>query len=105
VQIGALRFLADFCLVLHLPESFSTPCRGETTMEAEELKTLEKAVRKAKRIATEKAGELHDLVEDRLPAAYDEIPGLAQATYDACKAWAEANARLQDAAAQQAGAS
>jgi hypothetical protein len=74
-------------------------------MEAEELKTLEKAVRKAKRIATEKAGELHDLVEDRLPAAYDEIPGLAQATYDACKAWAEANARLQDAAAQQAGAS
>jgi hypothetical protein len=74
-------------------------------MDAEELKALEKATRKAKRIATEKAGELHDLVEDRLPAAYDEIPGLAQATYDACKAWAEANERLQHAAAQQAGAS
>lgn len=74
-------------------------------MEAEELKALEKAARKAKRIATEKAGELHDLVEDRLPAAFDEIPGLAQATYDACKAWAEANERLQHAEARQAGAS
>ena len=43
-------------------------------MTPEELKDLQKAVKKAKRIATEKAGELHDLVEDRLPAAYEEIP-------------------------------
>ena len=74
-------------------------------MEAEERKALEKAARRARRIATEKAGELHDLVEDRLPAAYDEIPGLAQATYDACKAWAEASERLLHAEAEQAGAS
>ena len=47
-------------------------------MTPEELKAMQKAARKAKRIATEKAGELHDLVEDRLPAAYEEIPGLAQ---------------------------
>ena len=33
---------------------------------------------------------LGDLVEDRLPAAYEEIPVIAQATYDACVAWAEA---------------
>jgi hypothetical protein len=58
---------------------------------------LEKAVKKAKRIASEKAGELHDLVEERLPAAYEEIPGIAQATYDACLAWAEAEARLKAA--------
>ncbi len=63
---------------------------------------LEKAVKKAKRIASERAGELHDLVEERLPAAYDEIPGIAQATYDACRAWAEAEARLK--AATTAGA-
>lgn len=63
---------------------------------------LEKAVKKAKRIASERAGELHDLVEERLPAAYDEIPGIAQATYDACRAWAEAEARLK--AATMAGA-
>ena len=68
-------------------------------MTPDELKTLEKAVSKAKRIASERASELHDLVEDRLPAAYEEIPGIAQATYDACLAWAEANARLQEAQA------
>ena len=55
----------------------------------------EKQVKKLKRIASEKASELHDLVEDRLPAAYDDIPIIAQSTYDACKAWADANARLQ----------
>jgi hypothetical protein len=63
-------------------------------MTDQELRALEKAVKKAKRIATEKAGELHDLVEERLPAAFEEIPALSQATYDACKAWSDANARL-----------
>ena len=67
-------------------------------MSEEELKALEKAAKKAKRIATEKAGELHDLVEDRLPAAYEEIPIIAQATYDACKAWADAEAAYKAAA-------
>lgn len=71
-------------------------------MSPEEQKTIRKAARKAKRIATEKAGELHDLVEDRLPAAFDELPQLAQETYDACKSWAEANERLLLAEAQVA---
>jgi hypothetical protein len=66
-------------------------------MDSDEIKALEKAVSRAKRIASERASELHDLVEDRLPAAFEEIPGIAQATYDACKAWAEANARLKAA--------
>ncbi len=74
-------------------------------MTPEEFKAMQKATRKAKRIATEKAGELHDLVEDRLPAAFDEIPTLAQETFDACKAWAEANEKLQAAEAEQAQAS
>jgi hypothetical protein len=59
-------------------------------MTPEDLKDLQKAVKKAKRIATEKAGELHDLVEVRLPAAFEEIPAVAQATYDACQAWSQA---------------
>ncbi len=71
-------------------------------MTDDEMKALEKAVKKAKRIATERAGELHDLVEDRLPAAFEEIPGISQACYDACVAWSEATARLQ--AAQRDGA-
>jgi hypothetical protein len=68
-------------------------------MTDEDIKVLEKAVKKAKRIASERASELHDLVEDRLPAAYEEIPAIAQATYDACQAWAEATARLKAAEA------
>jgi hypothetical protein len=69
-------------------------------MTEDELNQIRKAAKKAKRIASEKAGELHDLVEDRLPAAYAEIPAVAQATYDACRAWAEAEAACQRAAAE-----
>lgn len=69
-------------------------------MTPEELKAISKAAKKAKRIATERAGELHDLVEDRLPAAYEEIPAIAQATYDACQAWAKAEAAYQAAEAE-----
>jgi len=68
-------------------------------MSPEELKAMQKAARRARRIATEKAGELHDLVEDRLPAAYEEIPEIAQATYDACKAWEQAEAAFKAAEA------
>lgn len=63
-------------------------------MTEDELKALDKEVKKLKRIATEWAGQMHDLVEERLPAGYLEIPGIAQSTYDACQAWAEANAKL-----------
>jgi hypothetical protein len=63
-------------------------------MSEEELKDLDKEVKRLKRIASEWAGQMHDLVEERLPAAYQEIPGLAQSTFDACRAWAEANSRL-----------
>jgi hypothetical protein len=69
-------------------------------MTSEELKVLNKAAKRAKRIATEKAGELHDLVEDRLPGAYEEIPAMAQATYDACVAWAQADAAYKAAEAE-----
>ena len=69
-------------------------------MSDEEFAALDKEVKKLKRIASEWASQLHDLVEDRLPAGYHEIPGISQSTYDACLAWAEANARLS--AAQKA---
>ncbi len=66
-------------------------------MTEEELKALEKEVKKRKRIASEWASQLHDLVEDRLPAAYEEIHGMAQSTYEACKEWKEASERLKAA--------
>ena len=63
-------------------------------MNEEEIKALDKEVKKLKRISSEWASKLHDLVEDQLPAGYEQIPGIAQATFDACEAWALANARL-----------
>ena len=63
-------------------------------MAGDDPKALDKEVKRLKRIASEWAARMHDLVEERLPAAYEEIPGIAQATYDACKSWADANARL-----------
>lgn len=68
-------------------------------MSEEDLKTLQKALAKAKRIAIERAGELHDLVEERLPAAYEELPAVAQATYEACQTWAKTEAACRAAAA------
>lgn len=64
-------------------------------MTEEELKALKKDVAKKKRIASEWASQLHDLVEDRLPAAFKELPEISQSTYEACEAWAKANAELQ----------
>lgn len=71
-------------------------------MTDEELKKLEKEVKKTKRIASEAAMELHDLIEDRLPDAYGELMAIAQATYDACKAWDEANQKFQAASSAAA---
>lgn len=68
-------------------------------MTEDELKALDKEVKKLKRISSEWASQLHDLVEDKLPAGYEQIPSIAQSTYEACEAWAVANAKL--AAAQK----
>lgn len=69
---------------------------------SEEIRRLEKEVKKTKRLASEQAMELHDLIEDRLPDAYGELMAIAQATYDACKAWDEANQKLNAALAEVA---
>jgi len=63
-------------------------------MGEDELKDLDKEVKRLKRIASEWAAQMHDLVEERLPAAYEEIPALALSTFNACRAWADAHTRL-----------
>jgi len=68
-------------------------------MTEDELKELEKKVKKLKRIATEWAGQIHDLVEDRLPADYRELPELTQSTIEACQAWEVADKELKAAKA------
>jgi hypothetical protein len=71
-------------------------------MSEDELKALDKEVRKLKRIASEWASKMHDLVEDRLPAGYQEIPEMAKSTYEACQAWDEASKKLQAASSTPA---
>ena len=65
-------------------------------MNDEEFKALQKSVRKKKRIATEMASEIHDLVEDRLWTDYENLIALSQKTYDACLEWAEADKQLNE---------
>jgi hypothetical protein len=43
-------------------------------MSEDELRQLEKDVAKAKRVASDWASQIHDLVEDRFPAAYQGLP-------------------------------
>ena len=69
-------------------------------MDGDDLKALDKEVKRLKRIAGEWAARMHDLVEERLPAAYEEIPGIAKSTYEACEAWAEATRKLAAASGQ-----
>ncbi len=66
-------------------------------MDAEEIKYLEKEVSKARFALSQKAGQLHDLVEDRLPNSFEEIPILADETYQACKQWDILNKQLTEA--------
>ena len=63
-------------------------------MTEEQIKELEKQVSKARFKLGQKAGELHDLIEDRLPADYREIPAYADATFSACEEWDKLNQEL-----------
>lgn len=63
-------------------------------MTAEELKELDAQVRKARFVLSQKAGALHDLIEDRLPADYLEIPAYAEDAFQACKIWDELNKKF-----------
>ena len=64
---------------------------------SDELKALQKNARKKKRIATEYASEVHDLVEDRLWSDYGKLVEISQKTYEACVAWSEAEEALKEA--------
>lgn len=66
-------------------------------ISSDELKALQKAVSKKKRIATEWAGQMHDLAEERLPGGFEEIHTIAESTYKACLEWKEAADKLQAA--------
>ena len=64
-------------------------------MTDEDLKALKKDVSTKKRIATEWASQIHDLVEDRLFTDYGTLIELARQTASACEDWAEAKTKLE----------
>lgn len=66
-------------------------------MTEEEIKALNKEMKKAKRVATEWASQVHDLVEDRLMTDYMDLPELAKQTVAACEAWKSAKDKLEAA--------
>lgn len=68
-------------------------------MSEDELKALKKEVSQKKRIATEWASAIHDLVEDRFLSAYNELPELAQKAVAACEEWKVAQTRLDSVSA------
>lgn len=66
-------------------------------MDAIGISELEVLVNKLKYIAGQKASDLHDLIEDRLLADFEEIPVYAEKAYKACKEWSDKNKELQAA--------
>lgn len=66
-------------------------------MSTIDVEALKKEVNKLKFKATQKASELHDLIEDRLLTDFEDIPAFAEETYSACKAWKEKESLLKGA--------
>lgn len=68
-----------------------------TTLSDDDLKALKKAVSSKKRIATEWASAIHDLVEDRYLSEYLTLPDLAAKAVAACQEWEAAKTELEAA--------
>ncbi|RLU02011.1 CCE_0567 family metalloprotein [Ketobacter sp.] len=66
-------------------------------MTDDELKNLKKEVSSKKRIATDWASKIHDVVEDSLWSDYQNLPELAAQAVAACEDWASAKARYEAA--------
>ena len=66
-------------------------------MDAKEISELEILVNKLKFAASQKAGDLHDLIEDRLLSDFEEMPSYADIAYKACKEWSIKNEELKSA--------
>ncbi len=54
---------------------------------SEQSDLLKKEVSKLKFKAGQKASELHDLIEDRLWAEFEDIPKFSEELYKACQEW------------------
>ena len=69
-------------------------------MTDDELKALKKTASAKKRMATEVASKIHDVVEDTFWTEYGTLPDLAQEAIAACEEWKAAQAEYDKAAAE-----
>lgn len=69
-------------------------------MTDEELKVLKKTASTKKRIASDLASKIHDLVEDTYWNEYPSLPELAAEAVSACEDWAAAKKIYDDACKQ-----
>ncbi len=70
-------------------------------MDAKEISELEILVNKLKFKASQKASDLHDLIEDRLLSDFEDIPSFAELAYLSCKEWNAKNKELLSAKQNQ----
>jgi hypothetical protein len=66
-------------------------------MSEQDIKALQKDMNVKKRLATEWASQIHDLVEDRLWSDYHNLPELAEQAVKACEEWKLAKKRYEQA--------
>ncbi|MAK92983.1 MAG: hypothetical protein CMI08_10335 [Oceanospirillaceae bacterium] len=67
-------------------------------MTDDELKALRKDASKKKRLATEWASKIHDVVEDTYWSEYPNLPEMAAQAVAACSEWKEAQDKYDEAA-------
>lgn len=67
-------------------------------MTDDELKALRKDASKKKRLASEWASRIHDVVEDTYWKEYRSLPDMAARAVTACEEWEAAQARYDQAA-------
>lgn len=68
-------------------------------MTDDELKALKKEASVKKRIASEWASKIHDVVEDTYWHEYNKLPDMAAQAVAACNEWKAAQAAYDQAAA------
>lgn len=70
-------------------------------MSPDDIKALKKEASTRKRLASDIASKIHDLVEDRYWTEFNDLPALAAEAIAACEAWQTAQTAYEQAAASE----
>ena len=70
-------------------------------MTPEDIKALKKEASTRKRLASDVASKIHDLVEDRYWTEFTDLPALAAEALAACEAWQAAQQAYDQASREE----